>query len=128
MAFKKGTKAYCMFGMKCPRCHEGDLFETSTFSMQKPFDMHKRCPSCNQNYMPEPGFYYGSMYISYVFVAWFCIAFVALFHWILDWGIYTSFFLLILILTIFFVWIFRISRSIWIALNVKYDGQYPKKK
>lgn len=124
--FTKGTKPYCMFNMKCPRCHEGDLFETTTFSFQKSFDMPKRCSVCSQSYMPEPGFYYGAMFISYIFVAWFCIFFVAIFHWVLEWGLYTSFFLLIIILSIFFVWIFRMSRSIWIGINVKYNPSAKK--
>jgi len=81
--FKKGQKGYSIFNFKCPRCHEGDLFETETFSFQKSFDMHDKCPHCNLNYMPEPGFYYGAMFISYIFMGFFCIGFVMFFHWLL---------------------------------------------
>lgn len=27
--------------------------------------MHKTCPKCGQDFMPEPGFYFGAMYFSY---------------------------------------------------------------
>lgn len=118
---KKGSKLFSIWNMKCPRCNEGDLFETGSFSFQKPFDMPKRCPACNQNYMPEPGFYYGSMFISYILTGWFSLFFAMFFHWILDWGLFSTFALLIFILGIFFVWIFRFSRSIWISVNVKYN-------
>lgn len=118
---KKGRKSYSIFKLKCPRCHDGDLFETNTFSFQKPFDMYDRCPTCQQNYMPEPGFYYGAMFISYIFMAWFCIGFVALFHWVLGWSTAASFALLIAFCAVFFVYIFRLARSIWININVKYD-------
>ncbi|MEL6718022.1 MAG: DUF983 domain-containing protein, partial [Bacteroidota bacterium] len=64
--FKKGTKPYSLFKLKCPRCHEADLFETGSFSFQKPFEMHERCPNCNFNNFPEPGFYYGAMFMSYI--------------------------------------------------------------
>ncbi len=37
----------------------------------------------------------------------------------LGWEI--SFVLLIITLAILFVWIFRVSRAIWININVKYD-------
>lgn len=118
---KKGSKLFSIWNMKCPRCNEGDLFDTGSFSFQKPFDMPKRCPTCNQTYMPEPGFYYGAMFISYILTGWFSLFFAMFFHWILDWGLFSTFALLILILGIFFVWIFRFSRSVWISVNVKYN-------
>ena len=119
---KKGQKMYSIFNLKCPKCHEGDLFETTTFSFQRPFDMYDRCPNCQENYMPEPGFYYGGMFISYIFTAFFSIAFVAFFHWVLGWSMGVSFALLIAFCAIFFVYIFRLARSIWININVKYDA------
>lgn len=119
--FKKGSKAYSIFNLKCPRCQEGELFESGSFSFNKPFDMHKECPECNLNYMPEPGYYYGAMFISYIFMGWFCIGFVAFFHWVLGWSTAASFGLLIGVCAIFFVSIFRLARSIWISINTKYD-------
>ena len=123
--FKKGSRAYSIFNMKCPRCQEGDLFETSSFSFQKPFDMPEKCPNCGQSYLPAPGFYYGSMFISYIFMGWFCLGFIALFHWVLGWSTGASFALLIFVCALFFVYIFRMARSIWIGFNVKYE---PKAK
>ena len=123
--FKKGSRAYSIFNMKCPRCQEGDLFETSSFSFQKPFDMPEKCPNCGQSYLPAPGFYYGSMFISYIFMGWFCLGFIALFHWVLGWSTAASFALLIFVCVVFFVYIFRMARSIWIGFNVKYE---PKTK
>lgn len=35
------------------------------FSME----MYDRCPKCEQTYEPEPGFYYGAMFVSYAFSA-----------------------------------------------------------
>jgi uncharacterized protein (DUF983 family) len=120
----KGSKAYSIANLKCPRCHEGDLFKTGTFSFKNSFDMHDKCPACELNYMPEPGFYYGAMFISYIFMGWFCIGFVALLHWVFDWSITASFITLILVCLVFFVWIFRTARAIWININVKYDPNY----
>lgn len=120
----KGNKSYSIFNLKCPRCHEGDLFKTETFSFKEPFEMHDRCPHCDLNYMPEPGFYYGAMFISYIFIGWFSIGFVAFLRWVVGWSINASFALLIAICAIFFVWLFRMARSIWININVKYDPKY----
>lgn len=118
--FGKGNKVYSTFGLKCPKCHEGDLFETGSFSMKKPFDMHGHCPHCNMNFMPEPGYYFGAMFISYIFTAFFCIGFIAFFHWLLGWSTAASFGLLIAVCLVFFVYAFRLARSIWLNINYKY--------
>ena len=31
--------------------------------------MHRHCPNCNMDFEPEPGFYWGAMYITYGFNA-----------------------------------------------------------
>ena len=59
-----------VFNLKCPRCHEGDLF-TKPFKMSDPVSMPEKCPVCGQLYMPEPGFYYGSMFLSYIVTGFF---------------------------------------------------------
>lgn len=118
---KKGNKVISILAFKCPKCMQGDLYPTATFSFSKPFDMNDTCDHCGQKFFPEPGFYYGSMFISYIFTGWFSIAFVLLLHWVLKWSTTASFAALIGILGLFFVYIFRLSRSIWIGLMVKYD-------
>lgn len=118
---KKGTKAYSILYLKCPRCHEGDLFETGSFSFQKPFDMPENCPVCGQRYFLEPGFYYGAMFISYIITGFFSLAFTGFCIWGLGFSINASFGILILILAVLFVWIFRLARAIWINSNVRHD-------
>lgn len=115
-------KLPAMLHLKCPRCRRGDLFYTPTFSFQQPFKMRDRCAVCDLNYMPEPGYYYGSMYVSYIILGWFSIGFVAFFHWYLGWSTGASFALLIGVTSIFYVYLFRVSRSLWLGLNVRYRG------
>ena len=107
--------------MRCPRCRTGKLFNTSTFSFKAPFTMGDNCPHCGQSYMPEPGFFYGAMFISYIVWGWFCVIFCLALIMGLGWGVTSTFALLILISAIFFIWLFRISRSIWFHIIVKYD-------
>lgn len=90
--------------------------------------MPEKCPHCEQDYMPEPGFYYGAMFISYIFMGWFCLLFVMFFHWVLDWSMAASFGLLIAVCLVLFVYIFRMARSIWINIVVKYDPSKAKHK
>ena len=118
---KKRGALSSVFMMKCPRCREGDLFYTSTFSYSRPTEMPERCEVCNQSFSPEPGFWFGAMFVSYVWTAWFCLFFVGGGILIAGMSVYGAFGLLIAMTAIFYFWIFRISRSIWIHLYVKYD-------
>lgn len=119
--FKKGTKAYSIFNMKCPRCHEGDLFPTGSFSFSKPFDMPETCPKCGQKYFLGPGFYYGAMFISYIITGFFSLFVVGGLILLVGLSINAAFLVLLVVIAILFVWFFRISRAIWININVKYN-------
>lgn len=79
--------------------------------------MHKECPVCKANFEPEPGFYYGAMYISYALnVAVVITAFVAsiiLFDRLPLWILLVNAITPVLIL---FPLNFRISRSVMLHL------------
>ena len=62
---KKGTKLYSVLNGKCPHCHEGDFFLSHPYDLKKMGDTYDNCPVCSVTYNPEPGFYFGAMYISY---------------------------------------------------------------
>ena len=115
---------YSVVAMKCPRCHEGDLYKTPTFSFKKSFEMYDVCPHCGQKYVLEPGFYYGSMFVSYILTAFLMFGTFAIAKFILDVEITTAFICCTLIIAALFIWIFRISRSVWIHFFVKYDKRY----
>lgn len=116
MCQKKRSVLSSIWNMKCPRCREGDLFDNKLGF----FEMPDKCSNCNQNYMPEPGFYYGAMFISYIFYAWFSLALCLSLVFALGWSVNGAFGLLIAISILLFVWIFRMARSIWIHIIVKY--------
>lgn len=52
-----------LLDLRCPRCHTGKLFTHPALSFSF-MEMPAECPLCRQTYEPEPGFYYGAMYIS----------------------------------------------------------------
>jgi hypothetical protein len=41
------------------------MFQHPTWRIKKLLQMHRNCPKCNQDLIPEPGFYFGAMYFSY---------------------------------------------------------------
>lgn len=87
--------------------------------------MKKKCEVCELDFEPEPGFYYGAMFISYIFMGFFCLGFTAFFHWVVGLSVNASFLLLLAVCALLFVYIFRLARAIWININVKYNP--PKK-
>ncbi|HHB77683.1 MAG TPA: DUF983 domain-containing protein [Saprospiraceae bacterium] len=113
--------------MKCPRCRKGDLFESPTLGFNSDsFKMPDKCPVCGQSYMPEPGFYYGSMFLSYIMTGLFCIVFMALVHWVIGLTLMVSFMILIAILALGSPFIWRMSRSLWLNMMEKYDPDWDK--
>ena len=57
------SRTHALLALRCPRCHQGKLFTHGAWSW-KFMDMPAECPVCRQTFEPEPGFYYGAMYIS----------------------------------------------------------------
>lgn len=126
-----------MFGMKCPRCRKGNMFTDSNpykkMSLQHIFSMPEHCPECTQRYDMEPGFWYGTGYVSYALAVAICVttfvAGVILFglsfrdNSIFYWLIANS--LLLLILQ---PWLMRLSRVIYIRFFVSYDADYESNK
>ena len=63
----KKTRSSAVFNGRCPRCRDGNIFKTSVFTFNNFTKMNPRCPNCNLDYEVEPGFFYGALYISYIF-------------------------------------------------------------
>lgn len=107
---------------KCPRCREGDLFyNKKTYQYKGFFDMPKNCPKCNQDFQIETGFYYGAMYVSYAITI---ALIVAVFTTLVLFNLFTiELFLIVdsIILLITLPYVFKVSRSIWIAMMIPYD-------
>lgn len=50
---------------RCPRCRRVSMFQHPALHLGGTLKMHRQCPACGQDFMPEPGFYFGAMYFSY---------------------------------------------------------------
>ncbi|MFN0203949.1 MAG: DUF983 domain-containing protein [Bacteroidia bacterium] len=50
---------------KCPACREGDIFTYPLKRITHFAEMNKNCPHCTSTLEPEPGFYFGAMFVSY---------------------------------------------------------------
>ncbi|MHB8260040.1 MAG: DUF983 domain-containing protein [Bacteroidia bacterium] len=118
----KHTKLYSILNNKCPYCHEGNFFINNNPYNFSSFDkQYQHCPACQSSYMPEIGFYYGAMYVSYGLDIALGLILFFLSNVIFSWG--TTPFLILFISSLLILWtiIYRTARIIWINLFVKYD-------
>jgi hypothetical protein len=112
------SRLYSILFNKCPRCHQGDFFVTKS-AFSRHFDqMHDHCPNCGENFNPEPGFYWASMFVSYaLFTIWTLLTFFIVVQWLdvdLDYylmGLIPS----LILLTPYF---FRMARRTWLTIFV----------
>ena len=134
---KKPTPSYIwsMLTMRCPRCRRGRMFCNSNaykkLTLKYIFEMPERCEVCAQKYDLEPGFWYGTAYVSYAltvaisattFVAWIVLIGISahdkrVFYWLIANAI---------ILVILQPWLMRLSRVIYMRFFVRYDPNYEK--
>jgi len=137
MPKKKPNYFWSIFTMRCPRCRKGPMFKDPNpykkLKLSHIFDMHENCPVCNQKYEMEPGFWYGTGYVSYAlavaisattFVAWLVLIGVStddnkVFYWL---GFNC------LLLVVIQPWLMRLSRVIYLYIFVKYDPHYEETK
>ncbi|MDX1907599.1 MAG: DUF983 domain-containing protein [Bacteroidia bacterium] len=113
-----------ILGMRCPRCRQSRLFlNPNPYALRDMQKMHTACPVCKQDFIIEPGFYFGASYVSYALnIAWIIPTFLLLygvFH--VDYTQYMIFMLVTLPLLVPFI--FRLSRTIWLHSYVKHDPQ-----
>lgn len=113
---------------KCPRCHEGDVFPNNNpYNLKKMTDINDECSVCGQSFEPEPNFYYGAMYASYAYTVAIFVAAYITGTYILDWSTPATIGLLVGALVLLSPYVFRISRSTWLHINVKYNKHWAKK-
>ena len=108
--------------LKCPKCREGDLFvNKSSYKYKGFFDMPKKCPKCGQDFEIETGFYYGAMYVSYAITIAITVAVFVVMTLFNVFSIIPFLICDVVALVITMPYVTRVSRSIWIALMIKYD-------
>lgn len=119
-----------IFSMNCPRCRRGKIFKTANpWKRKQAFNMNEACTVCNQKYDMEPGFWFGTAYVSYAltvafsvttFVAWYVLIGMSTQDYRLFWWLGTNAVLLLLLQP----WLIRLSRVIWLYFFIKYNPDY----
>ncbi len=118
---------WSVFNNKCPRCRQGDLYlQKNPYKLKTTTKMPETCPVCGQKFELEPGFWFGTGYVSYAFAVmltgitfviwWFTIGISirdnSIFWWLGANGV-----VLVLLQPVIQRW----SRSAWISFFVRYE-------
>jgi uncharacterized protein (DUF983 family) len=110
---KKANTFHDILHTKCPKCRQGDMFVYKTLNLGNLLKMYSACPKCGQDFMPEPGFYFGAMYFSYAInvaiMVTFGVAFEVIFN---PDSVYITLASVLLPPLLLSPWNFRISRAI----------------
>jgi uncharacterized protein (DUF983 family) len=118
---------YSTVANKCPRCHEGQVFENNNpYSFHNGLTMHTHCPVCHLKYERETGYFYGAMYVSYALqVALFITLYTLDSLW---WHLPAAVLLSIIIgcIVAIFPVTFRWSRVLWLGIFTKYEKDFVK--
>lgn len=94
------------------------------FVLSNPLDMHKTCRICAQKFEPEPGFYFGAMFVSYVLSGSFFVIIALITVFGLGWSVNQTMILILFLGALMYLKVLRFSRSMWIHFMVKYDKRY----
>lgn len=132
---KKITPGYywAILSMKCPRCRKGSMFTDDNpyrkLGLKHIYSMPEHCPECGQKFDMEPGFWYGTGYVSYAlavavsaatFVAWWLFVGISVHDNRVLWWLLVN----ALVLVLLQPWLMRLSRVIYIRFFVNYDPDY----
>ncbi len=129
----KPNYLWSMLSMHCPRCRRGYMFKDKNpykkLTLSHIFDMYESCPVCHQQYDLEPGFWYGTGYVSYglavlisaiSFIAWWLIIGIS----VNDNRVFLWLILNAISILVLQPWLMRISRVVYLYLFVKYNENY----
>ena len=123
-----GFSFRAMWQYKCPKCRSknSSLFK-KPFQFTKPLDMNDSCDKCGQDFEPEPGYYYGAMFISYILSSFILLPIALVLVFYFNFTDLQMMGVIILLGVLMFFRILRVSRALWIHAMIKYDPPYKAK-
>jgi hypothetical protein len=114
---------------KCPCCNKGDVFIPQKQLLPIKFpEMKEKCEVCGLRFEKEPGFFYGSMYVSYGLGVWEGIMIYLISRIFISEAFDLRILYAIIASQILLrVVNYKLSRLIWINMFVKKDECAPSK-
>lgn len=135
----KPSLLWSFFTLRCPRCRRGPMFKHKNpykkLDIGYMLESYTYCPVCGQKFKLEPGFWFGTSYVSYgimVFVSaitfflwWLIIGFAGNDYLIIYWLIANAL-IIFLLQPVVMRWSRLLFLSFFIRYNELYDEEPPE--
>jgi uncharacterized protein (DUF983 family) len=99
---------------KCPRCQQGDIFKFPFSQVTRFSVMNTNCVHCNAPFIPEPGFYFGALFVSYAFNVAIMVAISVVLYFFFNPPDWVYGLALVLVSVLFIPFSFRYSRILFL--------------
>lgn len=111
---KKGSKLYSIATMTCPQCQESKMMVANPYRLSTIGAVKDTCEVCSLDLKPEPGFYFGAMYVSYALGVAVFVTIWASCNWFFDnVGVWTQISLVLIALIGLGPYLYALSKVIW---------------
>ncbi len=122
---KKGSKLYSILTGTCPKCHEESMYlEKNPYKLNDLYKMNDTCSHCHTQYLIEPSFFYGAMYVSYGLTVAIGVAIFVTANVILGLPVKTTFIGIILGIIALMPVTARLARNIYINMFIAFDKNW----
>ena len=122
---KKGSTLNSILTGTCPKCHEESMYvEKNPYKLNTLYKMHETCSHCKTQYVIEPSFFYGAMYVSYGLTVAIGVAIFVITKLILGLPVKVSFISLGIGILLLMPVTARLARNIYINMFIHFDKNW----
>jgi uncharacterized protein (DUF983 family) len=122
---KKGSTLNSILTGSCPKCHEESMYvEKNPYKLGSLYKMNETCSHCHTQYMIEPSFFYGAMYVSYGLTVAIGVAIFITLNLILGLEALPTFIGIIIGIIVLMPVTARLARNIYINMFIHFDKNW----
>ncbi|WP_396169212.1 DUF983 domain-containing protein [Flavobacterium sp.] len=122
---KKGSKLYSILTGTCPKCHEESMYlEKNPYKLNDLYKMNDTCSHCHTQYLIEPSFFYGAMYVSYGLTVGIGVAIFVISNVIIGFPVKPTFIGIIVGIIALMPVTARLARNIYINMFLAFDKNW----
>ena len=122
---KKGSTLNSILTGSCPKCHEESMYvEKNPYKLGSLYKMNETCSHCKTQYMIEPSFFYGAMYVSYGLTVAIGVAIFVTLNVILGLEVLTTFIGIVIGIIVLMPVTARLARNIYINMFIHFDKNW----
>jgi len=122
---KKGSTLNSILTGSCPKCQEESMYvEKNPYKLGSLYKMNETCSHCHTQYMIEPSFFYGAMYVSYGLTVAMGVAIFIILNVILGFDVLTTFIGIIIGILVLMPVTARLARNIYINMFIHFDKNW----